>query len=202
MVNSKQISLNYRVEDVGPSGVIVELWYTQDGRNWQKYAEQAKPEPPFVFEVAREGLYGFSLVARSGVGIGDRPPQAGDPPQIWVEVDLTKPDVRLLSADVGRGADAGSLTVTWTAADKNLGRNPITLAYSEHAEGPWQTIAASLENTGRYVWRMPSTGVPYRFLVKVEAADRAGNVGAALTPQPVIVDLSRPKPVILEVGSK
>lgn len=201
LVNSKKISLNYRIDEVGPSGIAaVELWSTQDGRNWQKYAEDADQRPPFDFEVAKEGIYGFTLVVRSGVGLGDKPPQVGDAPQVWVEVDLTKPDVRLLNADVGRGADTGNLTITWTASDKNLGRQPITLSFSEHAEGPWTQIAANLENTGRYVWRMPSSGIPYRFQVRVEAADRAGNIGSAQTAMPVIVDLAKPKPIIIDVG--
>jgi len=202
MVNSKRVSLNYRIEDLGPSGVsALELWYTADGRNWQKYGEYAKPEPPLVFDVVQEGLYGFTLLARSGVGLSDRPPQAGDQPQIWVEVDETRPAVRLLGADVGRGSDVGRLTISWTATDKNLTAQPITLAYADSADGPWTTIAANQPNTGRYVWNMPQTGTPYRFLVRVEAADKASNIGTAQTANPVIVDLHRPRPTILDVGA-
>jgi hypothetical protein len=201
LVNSKRIALNYEIKEKGPSGVSsVELWYTQDlgGRNWQKYMEDPGAKPPIQFDVAGEGLYGFTLVVRSGVGLGDRPPQVGDQPQVWVEVDLTKPVVRLGSVDVGRGADAGRLTINWTATDKNLGRLPITLSYAEQAGGQWTPIATGVENSGRYVWQMP-TGVPYRFLIKVEATDKAGNVGADETPKPVIVDLAQPKAVILTV---
>lgn len=199
MVNSKRISLNYQIREKGPSGVsVVELWYTQDGRNWQKYGD--KPEdPPYVFDVNDEGLYGFSLVVRSGVGLGDRPPRVGDPPQVWVEVDVTKPIVQVQRVDVGRGTDTGKLTILYTAKDKNLGRQPVTLSYAESPTGPWKPIAANVENTGRYVWQMP-TDVPYQFLVRVEAADRAGNVGVDETPRPVIVDLSQPKGVILDVA--
>lgn len=201
-VNSRRVSLNYRIDDQGPSGVsVIELWYTQDGRNWQKYREEKAANPPLVFDVDHEGLYGFTMVARSGVGLGARPPQVGDQPQIWVEVDETKPVVRLQSADVGRGADTGNLTIAWTASDKNMARQPITISYSEQAEGPWTTIIANLENTGRYVWRMPQVGVPFRFHVRVEAADKAGNVGSAQTAAHVIVDLHTPKPTILDVGA-
>jgi hypothetical protein len=200
LVNSKRISLNYEIKDKGPSGVsAVELWYTQDagGRNWQKYREE-EAKPPFVFDVNGEGLYGFTLVVRSGVGLSDRPPQVGDAPQLWVEVDLTKPVVHIGNVDVGRGPDSGRLTIAWTATDKNLGRQPISLSYAEQAGGTWTPIAANLENTGRYVWQMPP-GIPYRFLVRVEATDKAGNVGSDETPKPVIVDLSQPKGVILGV---
>jgi len=121
-VNNTRISLNYDIKDVGPSKVsVVELWYTQDGRNWQKYNEDTTARSPYVGTVEREGQYGFTLLAKSGVGLGDPPPRAGDPPQIWVEVDLTKPLVQLRSVEVGRGSETGYLTINWQASDKNLG---------------------------------------------------------------------------------
>jgi hypothetical protein len=198
MVNKKKFSLNYKIEDKGPSDVeAVELWYTPDGRNWMKYREDA-PKPPFVVEVTDEGRYGFTLIARSGVGLSEARPQLGDQPQIWVEVDVTKPEVKVLGAEVNRAMDRHTLTIRWTASDKNLARQPITLSYAEQPDGPWTNIA-KVENDGRYVWQIPA-GVPYRFLLRVEATDLAGNVGSALAPNPVLVDLSRPKARILDVS--
>jgi hypothetical protein len=203
-VNSKRISLNYELRDVGKSGVaVVELWYTRDpqARTWQKHDERANAQPPYLVDVTDEGLYGFTLVARSGVGLGEQPPRVGDQPQIWVEVDLTKPRVQLLNVDVGRGQDTGNLTITWSASDKNLGPRSITLSYADKLEGPWTPIAAGEENTGRYVWRMPAE-LPYQLHIKVEAVDLAGNVGSAETSRPVAVDLSVPKirGIVVEPG--
>ncbi len=202
-VNSKRFGINYEIKDKGPSGVsAVELWYTQDpaARIWNKHRteEGNPPRPPFLVDVQGEGLYGFTLVVRSGVGLSEREPQVGDQPQVWVEVDLTKPVAKLGAIDVGRGPDAGRLTIQWTASDKNLGPQPITLSYAEQAGAAWKPIATNLENTGRYVWQMPAD-VPYKFLVRVEATDRAGNVGSDVTAKPIIVDLSQPKGVILNV---
>jgi hypothetical protein len=205
LVNSKRISLNYDVKDVGPSGVAsVELWFTQDGRSWNRYPlpkgeDGAGPPRPLVFDVSGEGIYGFTLIAKSGVGLGERPPQIGDRPQVWVEVDLTKPFVQITGVDVGRGADKGKLAINWTARDKNLGREPITLSYAEQSGGPWKAVAQHVANTGRYVWKMPEQ-VPYQFYVRVEAADQAGNVGEAVTPEMVRVDLALPRVRILDVA--
>jgi hypothetical protein len=200
MVNNKRISINYEIKDVGKSGIaVIELWYTRtEGRNWQKYEERTNPQPPYTFEVSDEGLYGFTLVARNKAGGGEQPPKVGDLPQVWVEVDLTKPLVRIQSVDVGKGTDLGNLTITYNASDKNLARQAISLLYAEKPEGEWKPIATNEENTGRYLWRMP-TDVPYQFYVRVEAADRAGNVGSAETPKPVIVDLSQPKVQVIGV---
>jgi hypothetical protein len=203
LVNKKEIHLNFDLEGVGPSGVsTIDLWYTMDGRSWNKNPTsfgKGTNQKSISFEVTEEGVYGITLVAKSGVGLGDRPPQIGDRPQIWIEVDLTPPQVQLHGVTVGSGADKGKLTVNWSARDKNLAAAPISLLYGEDAKGPWTPFGQKLKNEGQYVWQMPADGLPYQFYVRVEAADRAGNVGAAVTADVVKVDLSNPKVRILNV---
>jgi hypothetical protein len=199
MVNSKRLSLNYEIKDVGPSGVsMVELWYTQDGKKWEKYDTTNQPHPPFVVEVKDEGLYGFTLVARNGVGLGKRPPRAGDQPQMWVMVDTTNPVVKLMDIQVDATGDSQHLNIRWKATDTNLGQRPITLSYAEQAAGPWSVIAANVENSGSYAWQLPAV-VPPRVLVRVEATDLVGNIGVAQMPEPIVLDLSQPSVSIVAV---
>jgi hypothetical protein len=198
-VSSKRIVVDYEIKDIGPSGVsTVDLWYTRDGRKWEKCPIGPQRSSPYILEVREEGLYGITLVASSGVGLKKRPPRPGDGPQIWIEVDTTKPLVRLTGCTVGTGAEADSMTITWKATDKHLGEKPITLSYAEQPEGPWSTIAANVENTGSYLWKMP-TSVPQRLIVRMEATDMAGNVGMTQTRQPVLVDLAKPSVAILSI---
>jgi hypothetical protein len=205
LINSRKVSLRYKLSDVGPSQVSeIELWSTVDGRSWNRYplpGGDSKLPNPVEFTVEREGVYGFTLLAKSGVGRSVRPPQIGEPPQIWVEVDETKPAVKLQTVIVGQGVDKGEgrLTVQWYATDKNLGKNPISLAYAEEASGPWNPIVSDIPNTGRYIWSMPRT-VPYQFYIRVEASDLAGNVGHDATRERVKVDLSLPKVNIVDVA--
>ncbi len=205
LVNSNRISINYKVEDVGPSKATLELWWTKNqGRTWEKCQDNLGTQGPVVVS-AQEGLYGFTLVARSGVNLGDRPPQAGDPPQIWVEVDLTPPKVQLSPPEVGRGLDANKMALRWAATDKNLEERPVKLEYApvtqENATEPppdaWEEIVANLSPDGQYVWIVPPGGV--RYFVRAVVKDRAGNTGAARTPRPVVVDLSRPRGIITDV---
>lgn len=192
-VNSLEFNLNYKVEEEGPSGIDkVELYYTRDGRTWQRYGENPTKQSPFRVRLPSDGVYGLSLVIRSGVGLGDPPPRTGDQPQLWVELDLKPPDVKLLSAEASRGGELATLNIQWTATDKNLDTQPITISYSEHNSGPWTPIAENLDNTGRYVWTVP-TGAPHRFYLRVEARDKARNVGYAESRQPIIVDLKQPR---------
>jgi hypothetical protein len=199
MVNSKRLNLNYEIKDVGPSGVSrVELWYTQDGKKWEKYDTANQPRPPFVVELKDEGYYGFTLVARNGVGLGKRPPRSGDQPQMWVLVDTTNPAVKLLDIQIGATGEGQHLDIRWKATDANLGQRPITLSYAEQAAGPWSVIATGVENTGSYAWQLPAS-VPPRILVRVEATDLMGNIGVAQLPEPIVLDLSQPSVSIVAV---
>jgi hypothetical protein len=205
MVNSRRICLNFNISDVGPSGISsVELWATRDGHTWQRYSNSPPPPSgPLVVHVAEEGRYGFSLVVKSGVGISSPPPRPGDAPQLWVEVDETRPKVRLLHAEVGKGLESDCLTLTWMASDANLVPKPMTISTSTSKDGPWTPVASNLENTGKYLWHMPRD-VPYQFYVRVEASDRAGNHSADCWPEPMKVDRACPHATILGIdpGSK
>jgi hypothetical protein len=200
-VNDRRISLNYKLKEQGPSGIsLVELWQTKDGRTWEQVDKDPAGKPPFVYTVPGEGLYGFTLLPRSGVGLADHPPRSGDQPQVWVEVDLTPPVVHVVKVDVGRGQDSGKLTIMWKATDKgdNLSAEPISLSYAKQEDGEWKPIAANVPNSGYYVWTMPQD-VPYKFFVRVEAVDRAGNTNSNKTVEAVIVDLALPHSEILGV---
>jgi hypothetical protein len=200
IVNSRRIKLNYSIDDVGPSGVsTLELWATRNGKDWARYSNEPPPDGPLVVHVAEEGRYGFSIVVRNGVGVASPAPKAGDDAQVWVVVDETKPNVRLTRVTPGSGPHVGTLAVEWTATDERLARNPVTLSVASKKDGPYTPIATAIENTGRYVWHMPREH-PYSFFVKVEAVDVAGNVGEAVTLEPVRIDMTRPKGTITGVG--
>lgn len=199
MLNSKRVVFNYQVQDVGPSGVsTVELWYTRDGRSWNKHETNGKNGPPYVFEVPEEGMYGFTLVARNGVGIGKDTPKPGDLPQIWVEVDLTKPAVNLTEVKQGAGSKFREVTVTWNAQDRNLARRPVTILVADKPDGPWVPLAANIENSGQYTGMIPSNG-PVNFYTRVEAVDLVGNIGQAQAEKPTSLDASQPTISILGI---
>jgi hypothetical protein len=212
MVNTKDIQLDFEIADVGSSQVkSVEVWYIQDGRPWTKLPEDAPPKPPYTVKLPAEGRYGLTLIARSGVGLGLPTPKAGDAPQVWVEVDTTKPEVKNLSVEVGRGSGFGTLTVSWSAKDLHMRANPITISYmdaKDGATGQWKVMAASIPNPpdGRFTWRMPTSPdepLPPQILVRVEAIDQAGNIGSATTANPINTDLSIPKARVIGVtGAK
>lgn len=199
VVSGRSIRMNYKLKDVGPSGVSsVELWFTQDGRKWQKADQSLPPQPPYTLNVKEDGLYGFTLLARNGLGVSKNPPMVGDAPQVWVDVDTMPPSVQLGEIKFGVSAQTRQLMVNWKVSDKNLATKPVTLSYAEKPEGPWMPIAANIDNTGTYLWQMPGQ-LPSRFLVRVEAVDTVGNVASACSREPIVMDLSQPSVCILSV---
>src|SRR5262249_60687717 len=125
--NTRRITLNFEVKDVGASGVAaVQLWFTQDGKKWRKH--DAPPQAKaYVVEVDEEGMYGFTLLARSGTGLAKEPPQPGDSPPVGGIVDLTKPQVQLTEATPSMQGNQQTVTIKWRARGNNTRRHPHPL---------------------------------------------------------------------------
>jgi hypothetical protein len=201
-VKSKTFKLTYQLDKdtVGPSNVAsVDIWKIHAGGSWQKCTETGTSEGPATVTVDATGRWGFRLIPRSGVGLAERDPQRGDPPDIEVEVDDQAPKVKVTNVVVGQGPDSGTLTVTWTASDTYLAYQPITISYAANPQGPWTPLAKSQPHTGVYTCKPQDLNLPFLFYLKVEASDEAGNVGEDKWPQPVKVDLKIPRIKHIEV---
>jgi hypothetical protein len=198
LLNSTHVVLDYRIDQVGPSGVSkVEVWMTPDeGRTWQRLCEDPDRRSPAEFDLPREGLYGISIVVTNGNSISDPPPQSGSAPDYWIEVDTTRPTAQLQSVRPGTGDDAGTLLITWAASDKNLGNEPIDLYYATSREGPWVAIRRGVHNDGTFRWEAPRDGVG-RYYIRLDVTDRAGNLARCETPDVVVLDLTHPKAKVL-----
>ena len=198
MVNSKRVTLNYELKDVGASGVSgVELWCKQNDHAWKKGEIVAQTSHSFTVEVKEEGLYGFTLLARNGSGVGQDAPAAGEQPQVWVMVDTTKPTVQIASVEIGHGKTP-NVEIHWSAKDKNLGAEPVSIHYRTRTDGPWQVIAQKVKNDGVHRWAFPRDAGG-QFFFKVEVTDRAGNVAHSATSQPVTIDMTEPRVTVVGV---
>jgi hypothetical protein len=195
-VKGRKFQLDYQLdeESKGPSGVkSVDIWKMHEGGPWQKCQESGKPDGPATVTVDSAGRWGFRLIPRSGVGLAEPDPRPGDPPDLWVEVDERAPQVEINRLLVGQGADAGNLTVYWTASDKFLRARPISILYATDGKD-WKEVARDLSNTGSYTFKpLDLDRQLYQFYVKVTAIDEAENVGEAVSKEPVKVDLKVPR---------
>jgi hypothetical protein len=179
----------------------VKLYMTRDdGRSWEELADDKDLQSPINATLPGEGVFGFRLVVESGAGLSKGPPMPGDAPELRIEVDLTPPYLELYApAPDPNGRD--TLILRWNASDKNLAPYPIMLEYSTGKSGPWMPITPQpVANTGNYVWKL-SPRLPYRVYVRVTARDTAGNVGEVISPEPQLIDLTKPEGHLIGIKS-
>lgn len=181
LTNSKRLTFHCESGDAASTGAAnLEIWGTTDMRTWKKYEATSRSPSSLAVEVQDEGLYGFTMIARGKDQPATNQPPAGEPPQVLVAVDLTKPVVQLLDAEMNVQTQTPGLVVRWNAKDRNFGPQPITVLYAERPEGPWRPLAANLENSGRYEGS-PPPHLADKVYVRVQAADLMGNVAMSKT---------------------
>lgn len=213
-INYLKFDLPYQLE-AGPSGISkIELYVTRDdGKTWNKWSVHDGEQRPLRValdvrgNVQPEGVYGFRLVPISGAGISEHPPTEGSVPDFRVLVDLTPPTIKLFAPDADP-AQPGTLTLKWKIEDKNPIKESVAIAWSESQAGPWKSIGGEpgsaivagagsespirLADTGSFAWKLPEK-VPAKVYLRVMAWDAAGNKSEVTTPNPVLVDLTKPR---------
>ena len=186
MVRSTSFRLRYDSQSNRPLGTgMVQLWETRDGgKTWQKSGAGHDLPSPVIAKVPGPGLYGFCITVQNRQGQGDSPPRNGDLPEIWIGVDVDRPQVSIDQVRPIGSARRAELEILWHATDDHLATRPVTLLFASTAQGPWATLAAGLENTGSYRWRFsPRSSDPV--YLRLEVRDTAGNVGVFQTARPV-----------------
>ena len=188
IIGSNRFRLNYGIDSIDPSGVgKVVLWMTRDdGQTWKTWGTDPDRRSPFPVEVTEQGRYGFRIVVQSKDGLTGQGPSSGDDADIWIVVDTTAPLAQITSVPYGRGAEAGKLIINYKVADPLLTLRPITISYAANPAGPWEIIKEGARNDDRFAWKV-SREVPEQIFLKIEAVDRAGNIGTHVLSQSVDV---------------
>lgn len=200
LVGNLRVSLNYAIDGIVPSAVTKLEAYAvhEDSRRWMKIGEDSDRTSPIEVTLPAEGRWGIHLAVSAAMRPA-APPTANEQPDWWIEVDTTAPLVSIDSATLGQGDETGLLVLQWSIRDKHLKSDTVDAYWSSHAEGPWQPIARGLRAEGPYRWPIPREAGA-RVFIKIEAQDRAGNVGRAVTPQPVSLEAPRPRGRVLGIN--
>ncbi|MBI3821169.1 MAG: hypothetical protein HY289_00645 [Planctomycetes bacterium] len=198
LINTTHANVDFRIDQVGPSGVgKVEIYMTPDnGQTWHRLAEAKDKRSPTEIDLPGDGAYGIRIVVSNGNGFGGKAPVRGDAPQYTIEVDTTAPFVQLRSTEVL--PSAGQVEIRWNAHDKNLGADAVSLYYRTRPDGPWQVIAAGVKNDGVHRWAFPRDAGG-QFYFKVEVTDRAGNKSVAASTQATVIDMTEPRVTVVGV---
>jgi len=189
LVNSRRFAWDYAFTadptEAGP--MRVELWSTRDGGiTWQRTAVDDDGRSPLQVTLPSAGLFGFRLDIVPDLPDLGTGPQPGEQPDCWLGVDDEPPTVELIEVARGKPGEPIGMVIRYAAHDQMLVPKSVKVLFAPQAEGPWTTIAESLDTQGEYRWQ-PLRTTPSRVHVRVEATDAAGNVGFATTSGPVVV---------------
>ena len=192
-VNHRDLRLNFDVTKRGSSGIkAVELWARRSSDQEYECVDRMEGDkPPFATRLWSEGNYEMRLVFVGGSGVKSPTPTRNDLPDVYVCLDTTPPNVELLSPSP---AEAGVVKLRWKATDSNLDEQAIRLEYSVNGE-LWASVTETndwLPNTSEYAWKVPA-GLPHEVHLRVQARDKAGNIGMARSPSKFSVDLVVPE---------
>lgn len=211
-VNSADLKVKSKLTRVTRSGVKEAILWVNDGKtSWKEDKRQAvaieantkDPSVEMPFKAPQDGLYGFIVIPVSGAGYKPDDPRDGDAAQWLVEVDTQAPKVEIRTVRVGPGGLNGPrVEIDYTATDKNLMPEPITLEYAKNPNSPdkeWKTIAAKVANSSRYVWEVEEKEL-WKVYIRVKTVDKANNTTTVEYKDPVLVDLEKPSAVIEKVN--
>jgi hypothetical protein len=193
ITKSRRFAWDYEIpEGRASSGRLqAELWTTQDGGvTWQRAAVDGDGRSPIDVTLPAAGLYGvrLELVADATAAAGG--PRSGSAPDTWLGIDEEPPRVELVAISRDDSTPDGALVIRYAVQDPLIAPRATRLLYSPSPDGPWATIAEGLENQGEHRWA-PDRSVPAKVFVRAEAADLAGNVGAASSPDDVSIAAPR-----------
>ena len=210
-VRDRQVAIDFEVERKGPSGVKrIQVFITpDDGRTWYSYYVTDQTTSPMQLPLPEEeGLYGFRLVLFSGADQSLGPPHSGDPPDIRLQVDRTKPKVAIYPPTIAPG-QPNALVLNYAVSDAHLDAASVKLFWSVQPQGKWEPIGAgnprassidrNLKDLKECTWSLPAD-LPDRVYLRLTATDLAGNEGEFVTRDPVTVDLHKPTARIKSVA--
>jgi hypothetical protein len=158
---------------------------------WQKHGQAFTKDAPVTWSPVEghQQIY-INKILTSGAQNGA--PTAASKALTEFIIDRTAPTVGITFPGAKaklRGGDR--YTVTWKAEDKWLRSTPITVKFSRDGNGTYETLATGLPNSGSWEWTVPMS-MTTSGVLKIEAADKAVNVGAAEVSG-LIIDSIKPR---------
>ncbi len=119
-------------------------------------------------------------------------------------MDPTPPEAEIKTAKLAHPSDPRTLVLEWKAQDKNIETLPIIFEYAEMDAagkvGEWHELTQMLPNSGRYVCATPQLSAgSYRFKIRINVYDKAGNVTPKEFAEPISLDVTRPQIEIIDV---
>ena len=173
-----------------------ELWYAQnDGKGtwgaWQKHGISFSKDTAIIWAPA-EGHWKIYLCKILTSGLAHPVPTEATKALKEFIIDRSAPVVTIgFPAPKAKLRGGDKYTVKWDAQDDHLRTNPITILFSLDGKAAPEVVATGLPNSGSYEWTVPKD-MTTSGVLKIEAADKATNVGSAESTS-LLIDSIKPR---------
>ncbi len=139
-------------------------YYRWNAGSWQTYSEPISPPS--------EGTQTLDYYSIDTAG------NTETVKNVVLKIDTSSPRVVIGSPKTGANWVSGqSYEVTWTAVDSPADPSTVNLYYSLNGGVTYTTITAGETNDGSYIWLTPPGVNTNQAVIKITAADEAGNQG-------------------------
>jgi hypothetical protein len=157
-------------------------WTDSSGQMWNRAGYFGLCQTHFAFQVENDGTYGFRFVGPSLPEAKYVPPA----PSVVYHVDTTPPEVVVtIEPNQQQYRVDEQVKVSWTVTDLNLTAKPVivSVCWGPSASGvsTWSTPERNLPPEGTLQFVIPPDAAGQGFKVRVEARDRAGNLGVGFS---------------------
>lgn len=187
-----EVNINVKSD---PDVAARELWYRSfDGKAWgawQKHGQAFSKDAPITWAPpeAHWQVYVRKILTS---GLAMKEPDADTKAHGEFIIDRTAPQVAVtFPASKTILAGGQKYTVTWDAADLHLRSSPVTIRWSRDGKAAGEVVAGAIPNNGSYEWTVPKD-MTTSGVLRIEAADKAGNTGAAEATG-IVVDSIKPR---------
>lgn len=160
----------------------VGIWYTDNnGFHWNKAGYFGREQTFFPFEAPEDGDYGVRFV-----GPGQDPAIHSLPyPERVYHVDTVLPDVQVTIEPEKTWYHVGeTVTISWRAEDHHLIEYPVRIGrlLDFTADGMNALeLQRDLADEGNITYTLPADTLDHEVRFRVDALDRAGNLGIAIS---------------------
>jgi len=178
--NQRQLMVRQPAGYKGEEVPRVALWWTGDnGFHWHKAGYFGRGQSYYPLDVKEDGDYGVSFIG-PGQAAEDRAPAY---PERVYHVDTASPEVELWVQPEKTWYGAGeAVTISWHAKDAHLVEFPVSIGMMMDfaaAENHTVELQRDLADEGSFVYSIGADAVDHEIWFRVQAKDRAENVGLA-----------------------
>lgn len=160
----------------------VAVWWTDDnGFHWQKAGYLGRQQSHFPFDAPEDGDYGIRFV---GPGQAAADPVPAIPERVY-HVDTSIPEVEVKVDPEQSWYHVGqTVEISWRASDAHLVAYPVKIGVLPDFSAKKRDMAElqrELADEGTISYKIPAEALDQELRIRVDALDRAGNLGTAVS---------------------